>query len=170
MSALDLKYLTHNLSKQLSGCVLNNIQDITVKQYVFKFGRANQKETLMIESGGRIYLIDSVEEPRDKPNKLTKVIRKYVKGLFLDSIEQVGLERVVKMTFKGADKENKSFTYFIYLEFYAKGNIILTDADNLILGCLRDHEYSETEKVRLKEVYPLHKAAQIYWKDLSISQ
>lgn len=170
MSALDLKFLTHNLSQQLSGCVLNNIQDITVKQYVFKFGRANQKENLMIESGNRMFLVDSVEEPRDKPNKLTKVIRKHVKSLFLDSIEQVGLERVVKMRFRGADKENKNFIFFIYLEFYAKGNIILTDADNVILACLRDHEYSETEKVKLKEVYPLHKAAQIYWKDLSIDQ
>jgi len=49
--------------------------------------------------------------------------------------------------FKGADKENKAFTFYIYLEFYAKGNIILTDADNMILACLRDHHYSETEKV-----------------------
>lgn len=46
---------------------------------------------------------------------------------------------MIKITFKGADKESKKFTYYLYLEFYAKGNIILTDSENVTLCCLRDH-------------------------------
>ena len=88
-----------------------------------------------------------METPREKPNKFTTKLRKHIKGLFIDSVEQIGVERVVRITFKGADKENKDFTFFLYLEFYAKGNIILTSADNVVLACLRDHQYSETEKV-----------------------
>lgn len=56
LSALDLKYLANNFSKQLSGCVLNNIYDITVKTYLFKMGRANQRENLLIESGNKMHL------------------------------------------------------------------------------------------------------------------
>lgn len=123
----------------------------------------------MIESGIKFFLQEQSEEVRDKPNKFTQKLRKHIKGLFLESIEQIGVERVVRVVFKGADKANKAFTFFLYLEFYAKGNIILTDANNVILACLRDHAYSETEKVSMKEVYPLHKAAQLYFDNIEIS-
>lgn len=41
----------------------------------------------------------------------------------------------------------KSFEFHLYLELYAKGNIILTDAYDTVLACLRDHKYTEEDVV-----------------------
>ena len=40
----------------------------------------------------------------EKPNRFTKKLRKHLKNLFLDSIEEIGVERIIKMIFRGADK------------------------------------------------------------------
>jgi len=67
--------------------------------------------------------------------------------LFVDKIKQIGVERILKITFKGADRSKEEFTFFLYLEFYAKGNIILTDAHDITLACQRIHIYDEENKV-----------------------
>lgn len=80
---------------------------------------------------------------KEKPNRFTLKLRKHIKDLFLESIEQIGVEWVVKITFKGADKTSKKFTFYLFLEFYAKGNIILTNSDLITLVALREHSYND---------------------------
>ena len=171
-SALDLQYEARYTNNRLSGCVLNNIYDITPRCYLLKLGRTNQRENLLIDSGTKtkMYLTNKKTDNREKPNKFTQKLRKHLKGLFLDSILQIGAERVLKLTFTGADKMAKEFIFKIYIEFYSQGNMILTDHEDKILACLRDHEYSETEKVALNEIYPLHKAVTYYIEDININE
>ena len=43
---------------------------------------------------------------------------------------------------------------FVILELYAGGNIILTDADFRILSLLRTHDYDDSVRVAVKQIYP----------------
>ena len=40
-------------------------------------------------------------------------MRKHIKGLFVHKIEQLGVERVIKISFAGADKTNKKFIFYV---------------------------------------------------------
>ena len=51
--------------------MVNNIQDITAKTYIFKLYKSSIKGSLYIDSGNRISLIEEKEEVSDKPNNFT---------------------------------------------------------------------------------------------------
>ena len=65
-----------------------------------------------------------------------------MKGRRLCSIEQVAFDRIVHMKF-GYDDGNNSNSLNLYLEFFAKGNVILTDGEGRILCLLRPVELKE---------------------------
>ena len=47
------------------------------------------------------------------------------------------------------------------IEFYASGNVILTDHEYNILSLLRTHKYDESTKCAVKEKYPFTHAANL---------
>jgi len=60
------------------------------------------------------------------------------------------------MTFTSAEEE-----YHIIVELYASGNLILTDSNYKILGLLRSHQFTETVKTAVGEIYPFEHAANL---------
>jgi len=60
--------------------------------------------------------------------------RKFLRSKRLESVKQVGVERVIVFTFG-----TESFTNHLILELYSQGNIILTDSNYRILQCIRSH-------------------------------
>lgn len=165
-SALDLRAEASLITSQLSGIKVHNVYDINAKTYILKLTKAGFKLNLLIESGIRMHLINNFPEKNDKPNNFAQKLRKHLRGLFLDSVEQIGVERIVRLKFSGADTANLSFTFYLVVELYAKGNIILLDSQNVILALLRVHTYDEEHKVAPKEVYPLALAAKYYFEHL----
>ena len=75
----------------------------------------------------------------------------------LENIRQVGMERVVVLTFG-----SENFTNHLILELYSQGNIILTDNEFKIIQCIRSHQFTETVKTAVGELYPFEYAANIY--------
>lgn len=59
----------------------------------------------------------------------------------IEDIRQIGVERVVVITFGSGELQNH-----IILEFYSQGNIILTDRDFKILALIRSHIFTDTVK------------------------
>lgn len=169
-SALDIKAQVSEISKTLVGCKLNTAYDLDGKTYLLKLGKVGVRANLLIESGVRFHTITNFTETKDKPNGFTTRLRKHLKSLFFQSIEQVGVERVVKITFCGADPNNKEFTFYIFIELYAKGNVILTNSDLIVLAVLRSHAYSETVKCTLNERYPIEHAATYRYEDIHIDE
>lgn len=165
-SSLDLKYMASFLQQSLKGSLVNNIQDVTAKNYVFKLYKAGQKGNLLIESGVKLSLIEDKEEVSDKPNNFTQKLRKHLRSLFVEEVRQLGAERVIQISFNGADKSNKDFNYHLFLEFYSQGNIVLTDYQFKTICSLRVHEYSETQQVKVDFRYPIELAAPTSYKTL----
>ena len=87
------------------------------------------KAFLLIESGVRLHLTDYAREKTNSPNAFTMKLRKHLRSRKLMKISQLGTDRVVDLQF--------GESYHLILEFYAAGNVILTDAKYSILALLR---------------------------------
>ena len=77
-----------------------------------------------------IYLGDEKADS-NRPTSFIQHLRKYLKNGFIRAVEQIEGERILKITIesKTGDKIEK---FFLYLEIFAGGNIILTDSKNKI--------------------------------------
>ena len=59
----------------------------------------------------------------------------------LEGVEQLGVDRVVDLTFGSGD-----LTHHLIVELYDKGNIVLTDHEYVILNVLRPRKEGEDTK------------------------
>mmetsp|Transcript_66499 Transcript_66499/g.92088 ORF Transcript_66499/g.92088 Transcript_66499/m.92088 type:complete len:105 (+) Transcript_66499:263-577(+) len=83
-------------------------------------------------------------------------LRKHLRTKKLESITQLGIDRVIDLTFGKGEA-----TYHILVELYAQGNVILTDSDYTILSLLRSHKFEENARCAVKEKYPFSHAANL---------
>lgn len=154
MSAIDVRALVLLLKKKLVGLRVANVYDVNGRLYLLKLSKANRKETMLIESGIRLHTTDFMRNKKDVPSGFSMKLRKHLRTKKLENIEQLGIDRVVDMTFGKGDN-----AYHILVELYASGNVILTDKDYVILSLLRSHRFDEETKIGVREVYPFTAAA-----------
>jgi predicted ribosome quality control (RQC) complex YloA/Tae2 family protein len=72
-------------------------------------------------------------------------VRKHIRGVRLESIDQVGTDRVIDMQFGTGER-----AHHVIVELYAQGNIVLTAHNYAILQLLRSHELGDA-KVRKQQ-------------------
>lgn len=70
----------------------------------------------------RFHTTEAKAEKNKMPSGFTMKFRKFLRSKRLESIRQVGMERVVVLTFG-----QEQFSNHLILELYSQGNIILTD-------------------------------------------
>ncbi|KAG5518259.1 hypothetical protein PMAC_003055 [Pneumocystis sp. 'macacae'] len=138
LNILDLKSVVSELQK-LIGLRLQNIYDISERIFQFKFSASGRKEYLLVESGSRIHLTCYVRETATLPSQFCAKLRKHLKSKRLVSLKQINTDRIVYFGFGGGSEAIESFKpyYYLIFEFYAAGNILLTDSDMKILSLLR---------------------------------
>lgn len=83
----------------------------------------------------------------EKPGGFCVALRKYLTGARIASVEQEGIERIVKIKFK-----RKEETSYLVLEFFSKGNIILCREDLSIISCT-DVVKLSSRVIKPKEIY-----------------
>ena len=83
-------------------------------------------------------------------------LRKHLRTRRVEEIRQVGIDRVVDITLGQGEA-----AYHILIEFYASGNLILTDSKYTILSLLRTHRYDEETRCAVGEIYPFSHAANL---------
>eukprot|EP00127_Corallochytrium_limacisporum_P006747 Clim_evm17s235 gene=Clim_evmTU17s235 len=160
-SNLDLRAILPELRSRLNGLRLANVYDQNDRTYLFKFsGQEGHKEHLIIESGLRIHLTQYSRDTGQMPNAFSMKLRKHLRTLRINDIEQLGVDRAIDMCFGYGDK-----TFHLIIEFYAAGNVILTDGGYVILALLRTHKASGGEDgnnthatYAVREVYPFSTA------------
>ncbi|KAG4303459.1 hypothetical protein PCK1_000423 [Pneumocystis canis] len=138
LNILDLISIVSELQK-LIGLRLQNIYDISERTFQFKFTTPGYKKYLLVESGARIHLTCYTRETTTLPSQFCTKLRKHLKSKQLVSLEQIGNDRVVYLGFGRNCEAMDSFKplYYLIFEFYAAGNILLTDGDMKILSLLR---------------------------------
>ncbi|KAI8946532.1 fibronectin-binding protein A N-terminus-domain-containing protein [Xylaria longipes] len=130
-SSLDVKVIAHELSASLVSLRLSNVYDLSSKILLFKFAKPNNKKQLLIDSGFRCHLTEFARTTAAAPSVFVQKLRKVLKTRRLTAVSQIGTDRIIEFQFSDG-------LYRIYLEFFAGGNVILTDNELKILTLLRN--------------------------------
>ncbi|KAL6854024.1 hypothetical protein J3F83DRAFT_770835 [Trichoderma novae-zelandiae] len=130
-SSLDVKVIAHELQASLVTLRLANVYDLSSKILLLKFAKPDNKQQLLIDNGFRCHLTDFARTTAAAPSAFVARLRKYLKTRRLTSVAQVGTDRILEFQFSDGQ-------YRMFLEFFASGNIILTDADLKILAISRN--------------------------------
>ncbi|KAI1307537.1 hypothetical protein F5Y03DRAFT_122881 [Xylaria venustula] len=129
-SSLDVKVIAHELSATLVSLRLSNIYDLSSKILLFKFAKPDNKKQLLVDSGFRCHLTEFTRTTAASPSVFVQKLRKALKTRRLTAVSQIGTDRIIEFQFSDG-------LYRIYLEFFAGGNVILTDNELKILTLLR---------------------------------
>ncbi|KAL0232777.1 hypothetical protein GEMRC1_011524 [Eukaryota sp. GEM-RC1] len=132
LTSTDLFHVIAELKSRILGSYVTNIYDVDTRLFLFKLHRPEHNETLLYESGVRFHSSAAVSRETGVPSGFTLKLRKHLRGRRLVNIEQVGIDRVVKLSFGFADQ-----LCFLVLELFTPGNVILLNSSNEILSCLR---------------------------------
>ncbi|OAG11363.1 uncharacterized protein CC84DRAFT_1182348 [Paraphaeosphaeria sporulosa] len=148
-SSLDVKVIAHELQQTLVPLRVTNVYDLSSRIFLFKFHKPDHREQLIVESGFRCHLTSYARTTASAPSAFVAKLRKYLKTRRVTAISQVGTDRIIEFQFSDG-------LYRLYFEFYAGGNIVLTDGDLKILSLLRNvEEGAEHEQLRVGLQYNL---------------
>ncbi|MBI2667088.1 NFACT family protein [Candidatus Woesearchaeota archaeon] len=120
--------------------------------------REKGKQLLRIIPGKFLNLTTSKESPI-QPSGFCQQLRKYLDSAIITSLRQKDSERILVLEI---EKEQR---HSLILEFFSKGNIILTDETNTIITCLERQTWKDrTVKPGEKYLFP---PAPINWKEIN---
>ena len=130
LSGIELRYLKNEISNKIRDYYVSNIYGITNNSLLFKLHHPKKPDVMLMLSTSGIW-ISSVKIDQIEQNKILKRLRNDLLRLKLTKIEQIGVERIIYLTFSGFDKE-----FILVGEFFADGNIILCNNEMKILALL----------------------------------
>ena len=126
-----------------------NVYDLSSRIFLFKLAKPGTREQLLVDSGFRCHLTSFARTTAATPSAFVSKLRKYLKSRRITSVSQIGTDRVIEFRFSDGQ-------YRLLLEFFAAGNIILTDKEYNVLALLRNvSEGNEEVDVKLGVRYPL---------------
>jgi len=112
--------------------------------FLLKFAKPDNRQSLVIDSGFRCHLTDYTRATAAAPSAFVARLRKFLRTRRVTSVLQIGTDRIIEIQFSDGQ-------YRLFLEFYAGGNIVLTDEECNIISLLRVvNEANEQLRVGLK--------------------
>jgi len=144
ITSLDLHFLIKEL-QFLVGSRIDKIYHPSKEELLLLFNvKDTGKQMLRVMAGKSIFLA-SIKEDQGSPDGFCMFLRKYLDNAKLTELSQVASERIITFIF---EKEKK---YFLYVEFFGKGNIIFTDENNVIMNALDQKKWADREIMKGKE-------------------
>ena len=138
LDAVCLQAVVAELAPQITGSRIEKIQQPARDQVVLLL-RGNRR--LLLSAGGgqpRLHLTELLRDNPAQPPMFCMLLRKYLSGGIIESIQQAPLERVVTLTVSAADELGERSQFSLILEAVARrANLILADRDGHIIDCLR---------------------------------
>ncbi|KFY33917.1 hypothetical protein V494_07215 [Pseudogymnoascus sp. VKM F-4513 (FW-928)] len=144
--AAKICVIAHELSNSLVTLRLANVYDLSSKIFLLRFAKPDDKKQMIIDSGFRCHLTSFSRATAASPSVFVTKLRKFLKTRRVTAVSQIGTDRIIEFQFSEGQ-------YRLYLEFYAGGNIILTDKELNILTLLRTvppGEGQEEQRIGLK--------------------
>ncbi|PHH65198.1 hypothetical protein CDD81_3057 [Ophiocordyceps australis] len=138
-SSLDVKVIAHELNQSLVTLRLSNIYDLSSKILLFKFAKPDVKKHLVVDTGFRCHLTEFARTTAAAPSPFVARLRKFLKTRRLTSVAQVGTDRILDFQFSDGQ-------YRLFLEFFASGNLVLTDSQLNILAIARNVSQGENQE------------------------
>jgi len=137
LNFLELKFIV----KELQDCVGSRVSKVYDPDGILlHLHKSGVGKFLLRISNHVVWLASSKPESPATPSQLCKVLRKYIEGKKLISIEQLGSERIFQLRL-----ETQKETFFLIAELFANGNIILTDGDKKIVTAREMRAWKDRE-------------------------
>ncbi|MCK4669637.1 MAG: NFACT family protein [Nanoarchaeota archaeon] len=156
ITGLELHYLVQELQK-LKDARVDKVYQPEKKELLIAFHVSGKgKHLLKIVAGKHLYLTNYKDVPQE-PTSFCMFLRKQLGNSRLRTIEQLGEERIVKLAFQGADDK------ILYIELFGKGNIILCDSRDVILGVEQMQKWKD-RILKKSEKYKYPKKAFLFSK------
>jgi predicted ribosome quality control (RQC) complex YloA/Tae2 family protein len=151
ISSFDLKIIIDELTSDyaLVGMKVDKVYKIGDELRIKLYGRGRQD--LILKPGTAIFATSYPKVAPQHPAGFAMQLRKHLSGLRILSIEQLGFDRIAKITF-GLFGEEELVKYFVYVEVFGNGNLILTDPENKIIGVLLPKAWA-TRTLRVRSQY-----------------
>lgn len=122
--------IAQELHQSLVSLRISNVYDLSSRIFLFKCAKPGSKEQLLVDSGFRCHLTSFTRTAASAPSQFVSRLRKFLKSRRITGVSQLGTDRVIEITFSDGQ-------YRLFLEFFAAGNIVLTDADLTVLALFR---------------------------------
>ncbi|KAL4975872.1 hypothetical protein BDW66DRAFT_136518 [Aspergillus desertorum] len=145
-SSLDVQVISKELASELVGLRVSNIYDLSTRIFLFKVAKPDHRKQLIVDSGFRCHVTQYSRATAATPSSFVSRLRKCLKSRRITSVTQIGTDRIIDFGFSDG-------MYHMLLEFFASGNIIITDRDYTIVALLRQvpsGDGMEEAKVGLK--------------------
>jgi len=148
LSSFDIYVITDEL-QELIGCYIDKIYQPTRDELIIRVNnsKTKQKENLFIVNGKLICLTQKQIEAPIKPTNFAMVLRKHILNGKLVGITQHEFDRIIKL-----EVSKKEGSYFLIIEFFSDGNIILVDPDGKIVAPLISQSWSH-RTIKTHETY-----------------
>ncbi len=131
-SSFDIVAVIQELKRLIADSRVNNIYQLDEKTIIFKLHKTDTPPIrLVIEAGRRLHTTSYAEENPAEPPAFCMALRKYLRGAWLNSIDQHEFERIVTVSFR-----TKTGLLKLVVELFGEGNIILTNEQNVIIHAL----------------------------------
>ena len=150
LDAVCLSAVVREIAPQLEGSRIEKIQQPARDQIVLLL-RGSRR--VLINAGAnqpRIHMTAKLRDNPSQPPMFCMLLRKYIGGGRIVSLEQTPLERVVTLTIDAMDELGEMSRYRLVLECMGRhSNLILVAPDGHIIDCLRrvDFEMSAQRQV-----------------------
>jgi len=153
-SSFDVHIIVEELKSEydIIGMKVDKVYKIGDEIRIKLYGKG--RKDLILKPGKAMFATAYPKMAPQKPSGFAMQLRKYLGGLRIMDIEQIGFDRLARLSFGlygGEDKEDV-IKYYLILEMFGDGNLILTDHEDSIIGVLHAQNWS-TRSLKAKETY-----------------
>ncbi|MDA1196438.1 MAG: NFACT family protein [Nanoarchaeota archaeon] len=145
LTSVEIMYLVEEL-KLLEQAKVDSIFHPEKEELYLVFHVPTKGKHILKYFKGSFCFITSQKRPHQKPSGFCLDLRRHILNARITAITQCESERILKIELEKEEKMN------LYIELFAKGNIILTKKDNSILAVLKHATFKE-RVIRPKEIY-----------------
>lgn len=145
-----VRAITSELHQKLSGARVEKVHQPEKDELLLLLhaGRENCRLTISASvNNPRIHLSSVAKENPSAPPLFCTLLRKHLTGAKLLSLEQLGFERVIRLSFLARDEMGFPYTVRLYAEIMGKySNLILTDEKDRVLGAVKPVDFTTSQK------------------------
>ncbi len=145
-----LRFLISEINQKLAGGKVDKISQPSRDEVVLAIRCGGEDHRLAISAGGngaRMHITSLKPENPAVPPMFCVMLRKHFQGARFAGAEQLGFERAARLTFDTHDELGFSTQKHIICELMGRfSNIIITNAEDKIIGVLKSIDFSTSEK------------------------
>ena len=165
LSGIEIRYLVNEAkSKIILGYYVSSINAVTKDSFLFKLHHSTEPDIILMVSVRGIWITKLKFKPVEE-NEQVNTIKAEVERSKIESIDQIGSERIVTIKLRHLDGNLR----IMVAEFFGEGNIILCDENMQILSIINSIEVRHrTLRVGLRYASPPIRGIDVF--ELSLEQ